>query len=118
MASTYKHVFTPIRIRGIDFKNRIVLAPPSPNRGTPDGLFTHELVDFMRMFARGGVTTLYLGNASIDITECKDEECQLDLSNPCSFLPLTWYAEMCAAFNCHASLEINHNGKDTIFETV
>ena len=118
MASTYKHVFTPIRIRGIDFKNRIVLAPPSPNRGDPNGLFTHELVDWMRMFARGGVTTLYLGNASIDITECKDEECQLDLSNPVSPLGLSWYAEMCSAFNCHASLEINHNGKDTAFEAV
>ena len=118
MASLYKHVFTPIRIRGIDFKNRIVLAPPSPNRGDPNGLFTHELVDYMRTFARGGVTTLYLGNASIDISECKDEECQLDLSNPATPLGLSWYAEMASAFNCHASLEINHNGKDTAFEAV
>ena len=117
MGSMYEHVFKPIRIRGIDFKNRIVLAPPSPNRGSPDGTFTHELVDFMRMFARGGVTTLYLGNASIDINECKDEECQLDLGHPTSLLSLSWYAEMAAAFGCHASLEINHNGKDTPFET-
>ena len=118
MASTYKHVFSPIKIRGIDFKNRIVLAPPSPNRASPDGLFTRDLVDWMRMFARGGATTLYLGNSSIDITECKDEECQLDLANSRSMLPLSWYAEMAAAYNCHASLEINHNGKDTAFETV
>ena len=118
MASLYKHVFSPIRIRGIDFKNRIVLAPPSPNRGDPNGLFTHELVDFMRTFARGGVTTLYLGNASIDINECKDEECQLNLADPATPLGLSWYAEMAAAFNCHASLEINHNGKDTAFEAV
>jgi 2,4-dienoyl-CoA reductase-like NADH-dependent reductase (Old Yellow Enzyme family)/thioredoxin reductase len=72
----------------------------------------------MRMFARGGATTLYVGNSSVDITECKDEECQLDLNNPHSILPLSWYAEMAAAYNCHASLEINHNGKDTAFETV
>jgi 2,4-dienoyl-CoA reductase-like NADH-dependent reductase (Old Yellow Enzyme family)/thioredoxin reductase len=70
------------------------------------------------MFARGGATTLYVGNSSIDISECKDEECQLDLANPRSILPLSWYAEMAASFNCHASLEINHNGKDTAFETV
>ena len=117
MASNYEHVFKPIKIRGIDFKNRITLAPPSPNLAQ-DGLFTHRLVDWMRMFARGGATTLYLGNASIDLNECYDEDCQLDLANPRSSLHLSWYAEMAAKFNCHASLEINHNGKDTAFETV
>ncbi|MDR1298707.1 MAG: hypothetical protein LBJ84_00450, partial [Oscillospiraceae bacterium] len=82
MGSNYKHVFSPIRIRGIDFKNRITLAPPSPNLASPDGLVTNEFLDWMRMFARGGATVLYVGNSSIDITECKDEECQLDLNNP------------------------------------
>ena len=118
MASTYKHVFDPIRIRGVDFKNRIVLAPPSPNRASHQGLFTHELVDWMSMFARGGVSTLYIGNASIDITECKDEEFQLSLDNKAAYLPLTWYVDMAQMYNCHASLEINHNGKDTDFEAV
>ncbi|MDR0838734.1 MAG: NADH:flavin oxidoreductase, partial [Oscillospiraceae bacterium] len=118
MGSNYEHVFKPIRIRGIDFKNRITLAPPSPDLASPDGLVTHEFVDWMRMFARGGATTLYVGNSSIDISECKDEECQLDLANPHSVLPLSWYAEMASYYNCHASLEINHNGKDTAYETV
>jgi 2,4-dienoyl-CoA reductase-like NADH-dependent reductase (Old Yellow Enzyme family)/thioredoxin reductase len=117
MGSRYKHVFSPIRIRGVDFKNRITLAPPSPNHASPDGLVTHEFVDWFRMFARGGAAILYVGNSSIDITECKDEECQLDLSSDRSVLPLSWYAEMAAAYDCHASLEINHNGKDTAFET-
>jgi 2,4-dienoyl-CoA reductase-like NADH-dependent reductase (Old Yellow Enzyme family)/thioredoxin reductase len=112
------HVFRPIQIRGIDFKNRITLAPPSPNHASPEGLVTHEFVDWFRMFARGGATVLYVGNSSIDISECKDEECQLDLSNPHTVLPLSWYAEMAAAYDCHASLEINHNGKDTAFEQV
>jgi 2,4-dienoyl-CoA reductase-like NADH-dependent reductase (Old Yellow Enzyme family)/thioredoxin reductase len=118
MGSDYKNVFSPIRIRGIEFKNRIVLAPPSPNHASPDGLVTHAFVDWFRQFARGGAAILYVGNSSIDITECKDEECQLDLSHDRCVLPLSWYSEMAAAYDCHASLEINHNGKDTAFETV
>ncbi len=74
---------------------------------------THQFVDWFRMFARGGASILYVGNSSIDITECKDEECQLDLANPHCVLPLSWYAEMAQEFDCHASLEVNHNGKDT-----
>jgi 2,4-dienoyl-CoA reductase-like NADH-dependent reductase (Old Yellow Enzyme family)/thioredoxin reductase len=118
MQSKYTHVFAPIRIRGIDFKNRVTLAPPSPNLASTDGLITHDFVDWFRMFARGGAATLYVGNCSIDITECRDEAFQLDLSNPDSIRPMTWYSDMCKEYQCHASLEINHNGENTAFETV
>ena len=118
MASNYKNLLKPIKIRGVDFKNRFILAPPSPNLASPDGLVTSQFVDWFRAFARGGASILYVGNSSIDITECKDEECQLDLANHRTTLPLSWYAEMCKEYNCHGSLEVNHNGKDTLFETV
>ncbi len=107
MGSQYEHVFNPIKIRGIDFKNRITLAPPSPNVANQDGTMSRDFVDWMRPFARGGTSILYVGNASIDITECHDEDCQLDLSTDKCILPLSWYAEMAAQHNCHASLEIN-----------
>lgn len=118
MASKYKHLFSPIRIRGVEFKNRIILAPPSPNLASPDGMVTPQFVDWFRMFARGGASILYVGNSSIDITECKDEECQLDLSQDRCVLPLSWYAEMAKEYDCHASLEVNHNGKDSTFEAI
>ena len=118
MGSKYSHVFSPIRIRGIDFKNRITLAPPSPNLASEDGLVTHDFVDWFRMFARGGVCTLYVGNCSIDLTESKDEAYQLDMSTDRGILPMTWYADMCKQYGCHASFEINHNGENTAFETV
>jgi 2,4-dienoyl-CoA reductase-like NADH-dependent reductase (Old Yellow Enzyme family)/thioredoxin reductase len=70
------------------------------------------------MFARGGVSTLYVGNCSIDITECKDEAYQLNLICDRSVLPLTSYADMCKEYGCHASLEINHNGENSAPEDV
>ena len=118
MNSRYTHVFSPIRIRGIDFKNRITLAPPSPNLAGADGEVTPEFIDWFRMFARGGVCTLYVGNSSIDIKECKDEAYQLDLSDDIRIRNLARYADMAKQYGCHASLEINHNGENTAFETV
>ena len=118
MSSKYSHVFAPIKIRGIDFKNRIVLAPPSPNLASPDGQPTPEFIDWFRMFARGGVCTLYVGNSSIDITESKDEAYQLNLNNDACILNLARFADMCKEYDCHASLEINHNGENTAFESV
>ena len=118
MGSKYSHVFQPIRIRGIDFKNRITLAPPSPNLASEDGLVTHDFVDWFRMFARGGVCTLYAGNCSIDITESKDEAFQLNMNQDRAVLPLSWYADMGRQYACHASLEIVHNGENTRYEAV
>ena len=118
MGSKYSHVFQPIRIRGIDFKNRITLAPPSPNLASEDGLITHDFVDWFRMFARGGVCTLYAGNCSIDITESKDEAFQLNMNQDRAVLPLSWYADMGKQYGCHASLEIVHNGENTRYEAV
>jgi 2,4-dienoyl-CoA reductase-like NADH-dependent reductase (Old Yellow Enzyme family)/thioredoxin reductase len=118
MASKYKHVFKPIRIRGVDFKNRIFMAPHTPLLSTPEGLVTRELVDWLRMFARGGVTTLCLGNCSIDIEESNDQGFQLDLGKDKCIYPLSLYADMCKQYECHASLEINHAGEGVPFEMV
>ena len=117
MGSRYSHVFAPIRIRGIDFKNRITLAPTTPVLSTPDGIITHELVDWFRMFARGGASTFYLGNCSIDLRENQDQSFQLDLGTDRAVLPMTWYADMCKQYGCHASFEINHGGEGVAFET-
>ncbi|NLT13000.1 MAG: FAD-dependent oxidoreductase [Clostridiales bacterium] len=111
MSSRYKHVFSPIRIRGVDFKNRIFLAPTTPVLSTPDGYVTRELVDWFRMFARGGVCVLNLGNCSIDLEESNDQSYQLELGKDSCIYPLSLYADMCKQFGCHASLEINHAGE-------
>ena len=117
MASKYKHLFTPIKIRGVDFKNRFILAPPSCHLVGADGLVTNQYVDWYRALARGGASILYNGNCTIDYTESKDENYIIDLSHPDAELPLSWYSEMCKEYDCHASLEVNHCGKDALFET-
>jgi 2,4-dienoyl-CoA reductase-like NADH-dependent reductase (Old Yellow Enzyme family)/thioredoxin reductase len=113
MGSRYEHVFSPIRIRGVDFKNRLEMAPPSPNLASKDGRVTTEFVDFFRPIARGGIAVIHVGNSVVDIKEACDEERQLDLGSDDCILPLTRFVEMCHGFGTLASLEINHNGKDS-----
>ena len=115
-SSKYKHVFAPIKIRGIDFKNRIMLAPPSPNLANEDGMVTNDFVDMFISFARGGAAVVNVGNSMIDYMEARDEERQLDLSTDDCILPLTRYAEACLGYGAQPNLEINHNGKDSNFD--
>jgi 2,4-dienoyl-CoA reductase-like NADH-dependent reductase (Old Yellow Enzyme family)/thioredoxin reductase len=113
MGSKYKNVFSPIRIRDIEFKNRIMLAPPSPNLANDEGKVTSEFVDMFRSFSRGGAAVINVGNSMIDYKEARDEERQLDLSSDDCILPLTRYAEACLDFGAQPNLEVNHNGKDS-----
>ncbi len=113
MRSKYTHVFEPIRIRGVDFKNRLEMAPPSPNLADREGRVTQEFVDFFRPIAHGGVAAIHVGNSVVDIREACDEERQLDLGSDACILPLTRFVEMCHGYGTLASLEINHNGKDS-----
>lgn len=116
MRSIYEHVFEPIRIRGVDFKNRLELAPPSPNLADREGRVTPEFVEFFRPMAQGGAAVLHVGNSVIDIKEACDEERQLDLGSDDCILPLTRFVEMCRGYGAQPSLEVNHNGKDSHFE--
>jgi 2,4-dienoyl-CoA reductase-like NADH-dependent reductase (Old Yellow Enzyme family)/thioredoxin reductase len=116
MGSHYAHVFEPIRIRGVVFKNRLEMAPPSPNLADRQGRVTPEFVDFFRPIAQGGIAAIHVGNSVVDIKEACDEERQLDLGSDECILPLTRFVEMCHGYGTLASLEINHNGKDSQFE--
>jgi 2,4-dienoyl-CoA reductase-like NADH-dependent reductase (Old Yellow Enzyme family)/thioredoxin reductase len=116
MGSIYKHVFAPIRVRGVDFKNRIEMAPPSPNMADPDGRVTPEFVECFRSVAKGGAAIIVIGNSMIDLKEAADEERQLDLGRDDFILPLTRYAEMCLGYGVQPSLEINHGGMDAPFD--
>ena len=118
MGSKYTHVFSPIRIRGIDFKNRIVLAPPSPNLAAEDGTVTDNFINWFRMFARGGASTIYVGNSSIDFAESRNEAFQLNMNQDRVIYGLAKFADMCKQYGCHGSLEINAGGENEAFEDI
>ena len=109
-------MFAPVKIRGVEFKNRLEMAPPSPNLADRQGRVTTEFVDFFRPIAKGGVAIIHVGNSVVDIKEACDEERQLDLGSDECILPLTRFVEMCDGYGARASLEINHNGKDSDFD--
>ena len=54
MENDYSHVFSPIVIKGTEFKNRIEVAPTLPFMATPDGVVTPDFVAYYRSFARSG----------------------------------------------------------------
>ena len=113
MGSNYKHVFSPITIRGVEFKNRIVMAPTSPKFTTEKGYMTTEHIDYFRAIGRGGAAVITLGNCSIDIINAQDEPRQVSLDNDDYLIGLSRFNDMCERYGVLGSMEVNHAGLDT-----
>ncbi len=83
MGCNYPHIFEPITIRGVTFKNRVELAPPGAmGTGDENGFITNRFIANFRQFARGGIAIVSVGNCTIDINESSDEGNQIQLSQP------------------------------------
>lgn len=53
--SNLSHLFQPIKIRSLELKNRVVMAPMVTNYATPEGEVTQRLIDYLVARAWGGV---------------------------------------------------------------
>lgn len=118
MKCEYPNVFSPITIRGVEFKNRLVMTPSSPGLASENGLMTVDMVNFFRPMAKGGVGVITIGNALVDYAIGHDEERQIRLDTDDTILPLGRFADMCNQFGCEPSMELNHTGTDATYEYI
>lgn len=57
----YDVLFTPFKIRNMDVKNRIVMAPMGLNAARPDGTIADDEIDYFEERARGGTGMIIIG---------------------------------------------------------
>ena len=108
----YDHVFSPFTIRGVEFKNRIQVAPQATMHATPDGLVTPELIDYYRTFAQGGFAIVTVGDSVIDADYAPGHDLSLNLGNDLVITGLSDLAESIARYNAQVSIEISHAGRN------
>ena len=114
MGSDFKHVFTPVTIRGVEYKNRIEMAPTSPKLTDDKGYITKEHIDWFRAPSRGGAAIVTLGNCSVDIAHAQDEPRHVGLDSDDYIIGLSRLNDMFEQYGAVGSLEINHSGRDAI----
>lgn len=114
MSTQYPHCFSPITIRGVEFKNRIGVAPNVPGMATENGEVTRELIEYHRAHARGGAGIVTIGNATVNMAAGRDECKMIDLSTNHVIVGLNRYVEAIEQYGAVASIEINHCGRNSI----
>lgn len=107
----YKHVFESIIIKGVEFKNRIEVAPMVPCMATPEGWITKELIEFYKSFARGSAAIVTVGDSAVNWEHAMDHEGQINLGNDNVKMGLDNLADEVQKFGSLISIELNHGGR-------
>lgn len=107
----FKHVFSPITIKGVEFKNRIQTAPMVPCMATPEGWVTKELIAFYKPFAKGGAAIVTVGDSAINFEHAMDHEGQLNLGDDDVKMGLDDLADEIHKYGSVISVEVNHGGR-------
>lgn len=110
----YPHIFTPITIKGVTFKNRVFAAPITTNRIVDHGYPSAEGIDAFETKARGGFALVTLTESFVDDEFSARHEHGLDVhSKEMTTFHMESIMTLTEAIKAHgavASIQINHVG--------
>ena len=77
----YPHVFSPIKIGGMEVKNRVQFSPMVSSLSTPTGGVSPELLGYIKYQAQSGVGVITIGSTPINHTNGVDFFGALDVTS-------------------------------------
>ena len=110
MKSKYSHLFSPLTVRRMTLKNRLVMTPMGTNYGKPDGGMSYKHLHYYEMRAKGGTGLLIVENVSVDDPLGSNGTTQLRLDQD-RYMPRFYeLTEACHKYGACVAVQINHAG--------
>ena len=110
MKSKYKHILSPMTIRHMTVKNRIVMMPMGTNFGEQNGEMSFLHINYYEQRAKGGTGLLIVENASVDSPQGSNGTTQLRIDSD-NYIPRLY--KLCENVHKHGAciaIQINHAG--------
>ena len=106
----YENIFSPLEVRGMRLRNRIVMPPIGSNFASVTGEVTEEMMKYYELRAKGGTGMIIVENACVDYPLGTNGTKQLRIDN-LQFVPgLYELVERIHDYGCKACIQINHAG--------
>lgn len=110
----YKMLFSPMKIGGVEIKNRIVMSPMLMGFGQLDGCVTEKLMDYYEERAKGGT-----GLIITEITRVNDKHgaaafAQLGISHDYQIDGLREFAERIHRHGAKLFVQLHHPGRQNV----
>jgi len=109
----FSHLMQPFRLKNLELRNRIVMAPMLSRLCEPDGVVSQKLIDYYAERAKGGVGLIIVEYCYIDQKESKANQGQLGVYSDQLIAGLGDLAEAIQEWGSRAILQICHAGRST-----
>lgn len=110
MKNNFPHVFSPLTIRGMTLKNRVVMMPMGSDFAGHDGELSDEHIKYYELRARGGTGLIMVENVCVKYPEGSNGTTQLRLDKDCYIPRLFALTEACHRQGALMGIQINHAG--------
>ncbi len=107
-------LFKPCNIGNVEIKNRIVMAPITPNLASPDGEITNDLLHFYEARAKGGIGLIITGWSFIGDESSRDIGLQIGMIKN-RFIPgLNVFTEAIHQWGTKIFIQLSYIGRKLI----
>lgn len=114
MRSNYQHIFSPLTVKNMTVKNRIVMMPMGTNYGEQSGEMSFLHINYYEERAKGGVGLIIVENASVDSPQGSNGTTQLRIDHD-NYIPrLFKFCENIHKYGTCAAIQINHAGASAV----
>lgn len=114
MDSPYKHIFSPLTVGGVTFKNRIFSAPTTQHM-VQNNLPTYPEQAFIRNYlekAKGGVAQVQCGGQKVYLTGRNPIHTEFDITNPIGWRNFRHMTDAMHFYDAKCSYEVIHFGSE------
>ncbi|PXV89431.1 2,4-dienoyl-CoA reductase-like NADH-dependent reductase (Old Yellow Enzyme family) [Lachnotalea glycerini] len=114
MNKNYSNIFTPLTVKTMTLKNRVVMTPMGTNYGEQNGEMSFLHIHYYEQRAKGGTGLLTVENASVDSPLGSNGTTQLRLDHD-NYIPRLF--KLCETVHKHGaciSIQINHAGASAL----
>lgn len=110
MRNHYRHIFSPLRLRGVELPNRVVMMPMGSDFAGVSGEISDEHISYYELRAAGGTGLIIVENVCVRYPQGSNGTTQLRLDADC-FIPRLWkLTEACHRQGAMIGVQINHAG--------
>lgn len=110
MKNNFKHIFSPLKIRGMVMPNRVAMMPMGSDLAGHTGELTDEHIKYYEQRARGGTGLIIVENVCVKYPEGSNGTTQLRIDQDC-YIPRLWnLTEACHRHGAMVGVQINHAG--------
>lgn len=110
----YDKIFTPLTVKTMTIKNRVVMPPMGSNFGGANGEITEEHIKYYEQRAKGGTGLIILENVCVDFPLGSNGTTQLRLNHDCFIPGLYKFTERLHKYGACVSVQINHSGASAV----